>query len=142
MNQEGVNEKERNEDRGEPFQTIPVIHEQLEISKKLVETGRVNISKTVSEHQELVDIPLMHEEISVEKVSINRYIESNNQPVRYEGDTMIIPVVKEVVVVERRLMLVEELWVTKRKVETRHTEQVTLKKEEVKIERKPVSGDI
>jgi stress response protein YsnF len=48
---------------------------------------------------------------------------------------MIIPVLREVIVVEKRLLLVEELRVTKHQVLKQETQQVTLRKEEVNVER-------
>ncbi|RYE18527.1 MAG: DUF2382 domain-containing protein [Sphingobacteriaceae bacterium] len=56
-------------------------------------------------------------------------------PVRVEGDTTIISVVKEVLVVEKRLMLVEEIHLSKNRTETLTTVNETLRKEEVEINR-------
>jgi uncharacterized protein (TIGR02271 family) len=105
----------------------------LHVDKKWVETGKVNISKKVTEHEETIDVPLSHEEVNIERVEVNKYIETLPPPVRYEGETMIIPVLREVVV--KRVLLVEELRVTKKDVQTQEKKQVTLKKEEVNIER-------
>ena len=54
-------------------------------------------------------------------------------PVRYEGDTIIIPVIKEVLV--KRNLLVEEVRITKRTGETVVQQQVALRKENVTVER-------
>ncbi len=116
---------------------IPVIEEQLSVGKRIVETGRVVISKQVTERQETVDIPLNRDEVQVERVLINRYVDSPPAAVRHEGDTMIISVLEEVVVVEKRLMLVEELHVTKRQLQTQETQQVTLRREDVTVTRQP-----
>jgi uncharacterized protein (TIGR02271 family) len=113
---------------------IQVLEEHLKVTVKEVETGRVRITKHVTEHIEDINIPLVSEEVEVEKVAINQYVETS-PGVRYEGETMIIPVIKEVLVVEKKLVLVEELRVTKRQVKTNETQQVTLRKEEVDIER-------
>ncbi len=114
---------------------IPVIEEQVRISKELVDSGKVRISKKVTEHEESVNMQLMHEKTNIERVPVNQYVDSPPPPVRYEGDTMIIPVLKEVLVTEKRLMLVEELRVTRQQVQTEETRQVTLRKEEIDIER-------
>lgn len=115
--------------------TIPVIHEHLQIDKELIETGKVKISKTVHEHEETVDIPLMSEEVSVERVPFNEYLQDTTPSVRYEGETMIIPIIKEILFVEKRMMLVEEVRVTKKQNQTTETQQVTLRREEVNITR-------
>lgn len=113
---------------------IPVIEERLQVDKQLVETGRLLVSKVVKEEERMITTPLIHEEFSVERVNVNQYVDVA-PAVRYEGDVTIIPVVKEVVVVETRLVLVEEVRITKRQVTTTDTQRVTLRQEEVTVER-------
>ena len=113
---------------------IPVLEEQLKVGKQVVESGSLLISKTVREENVSVDVPVMHSEHEVERVAVNQYVDSP-PPVRYEGNTMIIPILQEVVVLEKRLVLVEELRVTAHQVQTQETQQVTLRKEEVSVER-------
>jgi uncharacterized protein (TIGR02271 family) len=117
---------------------IPVVEEQLVIDKRVVEKGRVRISKKVRETDETVNIPLIQENVSVERVPINQYVAEPPPPVRYEGNVMIIPVLREVVVVEKRLVLIEELRVTKQQTQTQETQKIRLRKEEVNVKR--VSG--
>jgi uncharacterized protein (TIGR02271 family) len=115
--------------------TIPVIEEQLTVDKRVVEKGRVRISKKVRETDETVNIPLVQENVQVERVPINQFIAEPPPPVRYEGNVMIIPVLREIVVVEKRLVLVEELRVTKQKTQTQETQKIRLRKEEVSVKR-------
>lgn len=117
---------------------IPVIEEQLVVDKRVVEKGRVRISKKVRETDETVNIPLIQENVQVERIPINQYVAEPPPPVRYEGNVMIIPVLREVVVVEKRLVLVEELRVTKQQTQTQETQKIRLRKEEVDVKR--VSG--
>jgi len=120
--------------------TVPVIEEYLHIGREVVETGRVRITKSVTQAPEAAVIPLVHEEVSVERVARNQYVDTA-PTVRQEGDVTIIPVVREVLV--KRLLIVEELHVTKRRVETLETQQVVLRKEEVNVERiNPNEADI
>jgi uncharacterized protein (TIGR02271 family) len=122
--------------------TIPVIEEQLRVDKQVVETGRVQVIKTVTEEEVTVDLPVMHEETEVKRIEVNQYVEQAPPSVRYEGDTMIIPVLREVVVVEKRLMLVEEVHITKRKVEAHVPQKITLRKEAIQVNRlDPTSGE-
>lgn len=113
---------------------IPVIEEHLQVRKEVVETGRIRIGKRVYEEEQTVSTPLISEKVDVERVAVGEFVDTLPE-VRYEGDTMIIPVVEEVVVVEKRLRLVEELRVTRQHIETTATEQITLRKEEVTVER-------
>lgn len=118
----------------DPQVTIPVVEEQLQIGKDVVETGRIRVSKTVHEEQQVVDVPVIQEEVNVERVAINQYV-ATPPAVRYEGDTMIMPILREVLVVEKRLLLVEEVRITKHQTETRTPQQVTLRKEEIHLQR-------
>jgi hypothetical protein len=63
----------------------------------------------------LVEEPSIQEEVQIERVPGNQLVDEP-VAVRCEGDTMIIPVIEEVVVVETRLQLKEEVRVTKRQI--------------------------
>lgn len=113
---------------------IPVIEEQLQVAKRVVETGRLLVSKTVLEEEETVDISLVSEALSVERVPINQYVDAP-PAVRYDGDTTIFPVLKEVLVTEKRLLLVEEVHITKQRTTASDTQRVMLRREEVTVQR-------
>jgi uncharacterized protein (TIGR02271 family) len=113
---------------------IPVIEEELDVQKRVVETGKVRVTKEVHERETMVDEPLFHDEVEVERVLIDRVVDAP-VPVRYEDDTMIVPIMEEVLVIEKRLVLKEELHIHKRRVETHQPQQVTLRREEVRVDR-------
>jgi uncharacterized protein (TIGR02271 family) len=117
-------------------QTIPVIEEQVRVSKRMVETGKVHISKKVTEQQTSVSLPLIQEQFDVERVPVNQVVDTRPAAMRYEGDTTIIPVLREVMVVQKHYEIIEEIRITKRKTETTDTQQVSLRKEEVQVERR------
>jgi len=54
---------------------------------------------------------------------------------RIEGDVMIVPVLEEVVVVKKQLVLKEELHITRRRIAERDSRTVTLRREEATVER-------
>jgi uncharacterized protein (TIGR02271 family) len=116
-------------------QKIEVLEERLDVDKKVVETGSVVVTKKLNEDSENVRMPLDHEEASVRRVTVNRYID-DHPGTRYENNTLIVPVVKEVMVVEKKLLLVEEIHITKDIIHTLHEEEVILRKEEVDVKRK------
>jgi uncharacterized protein (TIGR02271 family) len=122
--------------RVEEKMVVPIVAETFEVQKQLVETGKVRVSKFVREEEQHLNIPLLHEEVEVERVAVNRPL-SGPVEVRYEGDTMIVPVVEEILVVEKRLVLKEELHIRKRQVETTQTYRDTLRHEEVVVDRLP-----
>jgi uncharacterized protein (TIGR02271 family) len=115
--------------------TLPVLAEELQVQKRQVETGRTRITKTIREREEIVDEPLMREEVAIERVPIQRLLEGPPPAIRYEGDTMIIPLLEEVMVVEKRIMIKEELHVRRQQTTVHEPQHVTLRSEEVAIER-------
>lgn len=119
---------------------VPVLDENLHVGIRKVETGRLRASKKVHEEDLIVSGPVTNDELSIERIPLNTYIDTAPQ-VRYEGDTMIIPVVEEEVVVQTRLKLVEEVRITRRQVERTVERPVTLRKEEIVVERLPPRED-
>jgi uncharacterized protein (TIGR02271 family) len=104
------------------------------VQKRVVEGGGVRIRKTVSEREEIVDEPLMREEVQVKRVPVGRVVDGP-VPVRHVGNTMIVSLLEEVLVVEKRLMLKEELHITKEQVETYKPQRFSLRSEEAFVER-------
>lgn len=113
---------------------LPLVEEQLTVDKRLRETGRVRLHKVVETRQETIDQLLLREEVEIERVPIGEYVDAP-VAIRQEGDVTVIPVLEEVLVVEKRLRLREELRVTKRQAEVRDVREVTLRSERVEVER-------
>ena len=83
---------------------------------------------------------LNHERVEIDRVPIGRPVDAI-PPVRQEGETTILPVVEEIIVVERRLILREEVRIKRRHVSERHQEALVLRKQEAVITRMdPHSG--
>jgi uncharacterized protein (TIGR02271 family) len=119
---------------------VPVVEEALAVHTTPVETGRVRIRKIVHEDEEIVDPPLQRDEVVIERVPIERFVEGPISA-RSEGETLIIPVLEEVLVVEKRLLLKEEVRITTRRSETHTPQRVTRRREQVAVERIPREGD-
>jgi uncharacterized protein (TIGR02271 family) len=115
---------------------VPVVVEELEVQKRVVETGKVLIRKVVHERETLVDEPLVRENVAISRLPMQRVVEGP-VPVREENGTTIISVVEEVLVVEKRWMLREEIHIRKRRTETHQPQPITLRSEEVQVERVP-----
>jgi len=121
---------------------LAVTEESLAVGKREIVTGLVRLQKTVREHEETVDEPLLREQVNVERVAINQLVDGPIA-VRQDGDTMIIPVLEEVLVIEKRLMLKEELRVTVQRTTVHDPQTVTLRTEEINIERiDPTSSSV
>ena len=114
---------------------IPVVEEQLELSRERVETGRVRISKSVETREVLVDDPLKRETVRVEHVPINQVVTGAVPQVREEGDVTVIPILEERVVTRTELVLVEEVRIHRDHSDYHDPQRVTLRKEVVAVER-------
>jgi uncharacterized protein (TIGR02271 family) len=127
-NQHGVHQDE-------PL-VVPVLAEELEVQKRLVETGKVRMTKVVHERETLVDEPLFHDTVAITRVPMQRVVDGP-VPVREDNGTTIISVVEEVLVIEKRWMLREEIHICKQRLETHQPQRITLRSEDVQVERVP-----
>ena len=114
--------------------TLPVVEEHLHIDKRTVSTGRVKVRTETEYVDEIASALLSSEAVEVERVAIDKPVEQA-PPVRTEGDVTIIPVLEEVLFVEKRLVLKEELHVRRRVTEERFEVPVTLRKQHAVVER-------
>lgn len=123
---------------GQPTQmSFPLMEEELHVAKRVIDTGRgVRINKTVTEREQLVDPPLLRDELEVTHVTVGRVIAEAEAPqTRYEGDTLVVPVMEEVLVVQKQLLLKEEIRITRHRKPVRMPQNVLLRSEQVTVER-------
>jgi len=113
---------------------LPVVEEQAVILKRKRLAEGVRVRTVVSEREEIVDEPLASEEVEVVRVPLDRWVDAP-VPVRHEGETTIVTLLEEVVVVEKRLRATEEVRITKRRAVRRAAQSVTLRREEAVVER-------
>lgn len=123
--------------------TLPVHEERLRVRTRTVDTGRgVRIHKVVASRPHTVEQALLHTEVEVRHVPVDRIVAQSEAPAaRHEGDTYIVPVLEEVLVLERRLRIKEELHITTVRRQVQHSETVFLKSEEVNVERFDETSD-
>ncbi|HEX8380360.1 MAG TPA: YsnF/AvaK domain-containing protein [Allosphingosinicella sp.] len=118
----------------EEVAAIPLVEERLEVGKRQVESGRVKVRVAVDTREEIVPAELRRDEVEVRRVPRNVAV-TELPGVRLEGDTTIIPVVEEQIVVEKRLVLVEEIHVLRRTRTSVEEIPVVLRSERAEIER-------
>jgi len=122
--------------------TVPVVEETLVPVKQWQEAGALEVRKTVRTVTQDLDVPVRYEEASVERVPINRVLaEGETLAARQDGDTLIVPVVHEEVIVQKRRVLVEELRITKAiRTTTRHFSE-PVRREEIAITHEGLEAD-
>ena len=118
---------------------VPLHAEEISISKEKLETGRVQVSTVTRDHEQLVDELLANEHVEIERIPIGKAIDARPN-VREEADSIIVPVVEEVLVLERRLILKEEVHIRRVRGTERHQERVKLRKQEAVVTRVPIEA--
>ncbi|MDQ6663921.1 MAG: YsnF/AvaK domain-containing protein [Acidobacteriota bacterium] len=120
---------------------IPVVAEELSVHAESVKTGAVRVHKRVQERVEHIDMPVLHDTVDVRRVVLNRVVDTAPR-VRREGDTIIVPVVEEEIVVTKRLILKEEYHLVHKRTQTRATRDVIVRREEATVERVDAKGQV
>ena len=120
-------------------EVIPVVEERAVVLKRKKLTGGLRVRTVVHEDEEVINKPLTTEEVEVERVPLDRWVKAPI-PVRQEGETTIITLLEEVVVVEKRLRATEEVRITRRRTTRQAAQHVTLRREEAVVERLQVAG--
>lgn len=121
-------------------EAIPAVHEELVVGKREVDSGEVRIRKVARERRELVDLPLLREEVQIDRIPVNRPV-PGPIPAREEEDgTVVISIVEEALEVQKSWVLREEVRIRRRQVQTRSPKTVSLRGEELIVERTGPGG--
>lgn len=130
---------ERDDDR---TLKIPIIEEAVEVGIRDVVTGQVRVRTVTDTEDATVERDLYRSDVQVERVVVNRWIEDGAEipTTRTEGNVTIVPLIEEVLVVEKRMRLTEEVRITfNEATDTTHV-PVRLRKQRAIIERAGPDG--
>jgi stress response protein YsnF len=115
-------------------QVVPRVEEELVVEKRERTGATVQVRTHTHEREETIDEVLHDEKVDVRRVPIDRYVDTPAS-IRKEGDTTIVPVHAEVLIVEKRLLLKEEVHITKRTRERRETQRVSVRSQSADVDR-------
>jgi uncharacterized protein (TIGR02271 family) len=115
---------------------LQLFAEDAEVSRRTVETGKVRIATVTHTRDHLVDELLARTSVEVERIPVGRVIDAM-PAVRDEAGLMIVPIVEETLVVERRLVLKEELHIRRKETTERYQETVKLRHQTAEVTRIP-----
>jgi uncharacterized protein (TIGR02271 family) len=118
---------------------LPIAEERLVPAKQLVDLGELRLHKSVTRHEEVIREPVTRDDLVVERVPIGRPLDAPLEP-RFEGDWLIIPIMEEVLVVRKQLMLTEEVRLRKRQVTEEREVHETTRHERIELEDATVYG--
>ena len=95
---------------------LKLVEEVAHVEKRDVVTGRVRIATHTETLEQIVRETLSGQTVEVSRISIDRMLLPGEAvpQIKTEGDVTVIPLMEEVLVVEKRLVLKEELRVHRR----------------------------
>lgn len=124
-------------------ETIQLVEDEISVTKRADISERVKINTITDVAEHLVESSLTRETVSVERVPIGKVIAAGETvPIATTiGDVTIIPIFEEVVVVEKRLILKEELRLTRTQTEENVQIPVSLRKQRAVIQHLNSEGE-
>ena len=114
--------------------TLKLAEEQIALTKQKIVDGHVRVTRSTTEHDEVISTLLNREKVEVEHVAKAQRVETMPE-IREENGVLIIPVVEEEIEVVRRLVLKEEIHIRKVQDSVPFQDVVTRREQQVKIER-------
>jgi uncharacterized protein (TIGR02271 family) len=122
------------EDRNAGSEPLPVAEEHAEVNKRQILDGRVRVQTITDTVEEVVEAELEKSSVEITRVPIGKTV-TEPPPVRTEGDVTIVPVVEEMLKIERRLVLKEEVHIRHRRFTETVSIPVSLQKQHPVVER-------
>ena len=113
---------------------VPLIEEEAHVLKRSIATGRVRVRTVVETFEESAAEILELEEVEVVRVPVGRVV-TETPAIRADGDVTIVPVMEEVMIVEKQLILREELHIRRRTTTETVQVPITLRKQRAIVER-------
>lgn len=113
--------------------TIPLVEEQLDVEKRVVELGYVQVRKKVEEFLDERSVNLRHQQVEVDRVTVDRVIPEMIEPYM-DGDVYVVPIIEEEVIVTRQLRLREELRIRRTVGEHSEMLQTPFRRERIDVE--------
>ena len=120
---------------------VPIVEERLNVQTRPVELGELLIHKRVETTEAVSQVAVRHDEVEIERVARHEVLNEPREP-RHEGEWLVIPVMKEVLVVEKRLVLTEEIRVRRRDVHATREVRETVRREIVELEDTTPDGQL
>lgn len=120
-------------------QVVQLAEEYAQIGKRVVEQGVVRVRTETEVVDEVARASMTSETAEVSRHPVNRYVDAMPE-VREDGDTLIMPVVEERVVVEKRLFVTEEIHIRRVRSTEAVEVPVSLRRQRAVVERLDPDG--
>jgi len=121
--------------------TVPLVAETLDVDVQEQTTGRVRVSVRNEKIEQRIEETLSNVSARVERIPIGRELDAGEEipGPRMEDGVSIVPVLEERLVIEKRLVLVEEVRIESVTETQSVSAPITLRRQQLEIEQR--SGD-
>ena len=116
-----------------------MVEETARIDKREVQTGRVKVHTVVETSEQMVREALSSHNVKVTRVPVDQPV-TTVPVIRTENGITIVPVLEEILVVEKRLILREELHIEQEVSHETVEVPVSLRKQRAVVERVDAQG--
>jgi uncharacterized protein (TIGR02271 family) len=114
---------------------VPLVEERLQVGKRAVELGSVDIRKDVETERVEVPVELRHEEVSVNRVDVqDRPVAAGDLDDAFQEGTIRVPVRGEQAVAQKEAFVTGEVVIDKQQRTERQTVSDSVRREEVEID--------
>jgi uncharacterized protein (TIGR02271 family) len=111
--------------------------EEISVETREREAGEMRVRKRVRTERERLTVPKKHVEVTVERVPVDGAVPEGNEAAtapQIGEEEIVVPVVEEEIVVEKRPVVKEEIRIRKRVVEEVEIVEEDVRREEVEID--------
>ena len=113
--------------------TLEAREEEVRVRKRPVQTGEAEVYKEVRTENRSIDVPVKKEELVIERHAVGRHPAGG--PVG-ERERVRVPLSEEQIDVEKRTVATEEVTVGKRATEDEEHIDTTVRKEDIKVDKR------
>jgi len=116
---------------------IPIVDEELEVGKRVVEHGGVRVHSHMTERPVEKSVRLRDERVTVERRPIDRALSSAEAEARFRDGSFEMKALSEVPIVGKRAHVVEEIFITKNITERTEKVRDTLRHTDAQVTELP-----
>ncbi|HEV7663894.1 MAG TPA: DUF2382 domain-containing protein [Chloroflexota bacterium] len=114
-------------------QMLELREEELLVHREMRDLGVAHIRTHIEEVPARIEVDAFSEEVEVEHVPVGEVVSERGEPYQ-EGDTLVVPVYEEQLVVTKRLLLREQLRIRRVRTTQRQLFEDTLRRERADID--------
>jgi len=116
---------------------IPIVDEELEVGKRVVEQGGVRVHSHMTERPVEKSVRLRDERVTVERRPVDRALSTAEAEARFRDGSFEMKAVSEVPIVGKRAHVVEEIFITKTVTERIEKVRDTLRHTDAQVSELP-----